>query len=140
GLDIPEALKPGLLSVQTPICGARWQSEQQLHLTLAFLGQVKEQQVALARSLARKVTASSLELNVRGVGCFGSPEHPTIFCAGITPEQPLKELQESLATQMTNGGFKLENHPFKHHVTRSGVKARAGSVANELKADENTCF
>ncbi len=140
GLDIPEAVKPGLLRVQTPIFGARWQSEQQLHLTLAFLGQVKEQQVALALALARKVTASSMELNVRGVGCFGSPEHPKILWAGITPEQPLKELQQSLATQLTNGGFKLENHPFKPHITLSRFKAQAGSVATLLKAHENTFF
>ena len=140
GLDIPEAVKPGLLRVQTPITGARWQNAQQLHLTLAFLGQVNEQHVALACDLARKVTASSLELDVRGVSCFGSPEHPKILWAGVTPEQPLKELQQSLATQLTNGGFKLGNHPFKPHITLSRFKPQAGSIATLLKAHAHTFF
>ncbi|GGC59102.1 RNA 2',3'-cyclic phosphodiesterase [Marinobacter halophilus] len=140
GLEIPETIKPDLLRVQKPVDGARWQNEQQLHLTLAFLGQVDEHRVALACDLARKVTAPPCELDVRGVGCFGSPDHPKILWAGVTPEQALSELQQSLAAQLISGGFKLKNQPFKPHITLSRFRARAGSVAAMLKAHENTAF
>jgi len=140
GLEIPEAIKPALLGVREQIDGARWQNEQQLHLTLAFLGRVEEHRVALACDLARKVTAPSSDLEVQGIGCFGSPEHPKILWAGVTPEQPLAELQRNLAAQLTSGGFKLENHPFEPHITLSRFGARAGSVAALLKAHESTAF
>lgn len=140
GLEIPEAIKPDLLHVRAQVDGARWQNEQQLHLTLAFLGQVEEPRVVLACDLARKVTAPPCELDVRGVGCFGSPDHPKILWAGVTPEHPLAELQQSLAAQLTSGGFKLKNHPFKPHITLSRFGARAGSMAALLKAHENTAF
>ena len=41
GLEIPESIKTSVLTVKTDINGARWQSEAQLHLTLAFLGEVE---------------------------------------------------------------------------------------------------
>lgn len=140
GLEIPEAVKPDLLHVRAQVDGARWQSEQQLHLTLAFLGQVDEHRVALACDLARKVTAPPCELDVRGVGCFGSPDHPKILWAGVAPEQALVELQQSLAAHLASSGFKLKNHPFKPHITLSRFGARSGSVAALLKAHENTDF
>ena len=45
GLEIPESIKTSVLTVKTDINGARWQSEAQLHLTLAFLGEVESDPV-----------------------------------------------------------------------------------------------
>lgn len=140
GLEIPEAIKPELLHVQEPVDGARWQNEQQLHLTLAFLGQVEEHRVALACDLARKVTATPTAVDVQGVGCFGSPDYPNILWAGVTPEQTLVELHQNLAAHLASSGFKVKNHPFKPHITLSRFGARSGSVAAVLKAHENTDF
>jgi 2'-5' RNA ligase len=119
GLEIPEAIKTSLLQVKTQVAGARWQSRGQLHLTLAFIGQVEEQQVALACDLARGVTQSPFEFNVQGLGCFGSPEKPKILWAGVSPEYELRELQINLANKLTANGFTLENPNFKPHITLS---------------------
>lgn len=140
GLEIPESIKANLLQVETQVAGARWQNRGQLHLTLAFLGQVEEQKVALACDLARGVTQSPFELNVQGLGCFGSPEKPKILWAGVSPENELRELQKNLATALTDNGFTLENPSFKPHITLSRFRHPAGPVASLLESYQDTLF
>lgn len=140
GLEIPEAVKASLLQMKTQVAGARWQSRGQLHLTLAFLGQVEEPQVALACELARGVTQSPFELHVQGLGCFGSPESPKILWAGVSPEDQLRELQQNLANRLTDNGFTLQNPSFKPHITISRFRPPAGSVASLLESHRNTSF
>ncbi|AMQ88255.1 RNA 2',3'-cyclic phosphodiesterase [Marinobacter sp. LQ44] len=140
GLEIPEAIKTSLLQVKTQVAGARWQSRGQLHLTLAFLGQVEDHQVALACDLARGITQSSFELNVQGLGCFGSPEKPKILWAGVSPENELRDLQNNLATRLTANGFTLENPNFKPHITLSRFRHPAGSVSSLLDSHQGTVF
>lgn len=140
GLEIPEAIKTCLLQVKTQVAGARWQSRGQLHLTLAFLGQVEDQQVALACDLVREVTQPPFELNVQGLGCFGSPEKPKILWAGVSPENELGELQNNLATRLTANGFTLKNPNFKPHITLSRFRHPAGSVSSLLDSHQGTVF
>ncbi|MET4025948.1 2'-5' RNA ligase [Marinobacter sp. MBR-99] len=140
GLEIPEAIKTSLLQVKTQVAGARWQSRGQLHLTLAFIGQVEEQQVALACDLARGVTQSPFEFNVQGLGCFGSPEKPKILWAGVSPEYELRELQINLANKLTANGFTLENPNFKPHITLSRFRHPAGPVSSLLESHQGTAF
>ena len=125
-----EAVKASLPQMKTQVAGARWQSRGQLHLTLAFLGQVEEPQVALACDLARGVTRAPFELNVQGLGCFGSPESPKILWAGVSPEDQLREFQQNLANRLTNNGFTLKNPSFKPHITISRFRPPTGSVAS----------
>src|SRR5690554_7950158 len=140
GLEIPDTIKASLLQMKTQVAGARWQSRGQLHLTLAFLGQVEEPQVALACDLARGVTQSPFELNVQGLGCFCSPESLKIVWAGDSPECELRALQQDLATRLTDYGFTLKNPSFKPHITISRFRPLNGSVASLIEGHRNTSF
>ncbi len=39
-LSIPDAVAQGMFLIQAGIPGARWQTREQLHLTLRFIGEV----------------------------------------------------------------------------------------------------
>lgn len=140
GLEIPAPIKANLLKVRTGIEGAHWQNETQLHLTLAFLGEVKERQVILARNNAREIVYPPFEVEAAGLGCFGKAESPNIMWAGITPETELKELQHSLSQRLTVSGFALHNPSFKPHITLSRFRDGAGSVVHLLDRHQNTRF
>jgi 2'-5' RNA ligase len=140
GLEIPETIKADLLQVKTQIAGARWQSRGQLHLTLAFLGEVEEQQLPRACELAQSVTQRAFELEVRGLGCFGATDNPKILWAGVSPETELRALQQDLATRLAGGGFSLKNPNFKPHITVSRFRPPAGSVASLIESRRNTEF
>ena len=140
GLEIPDSIKTSLLKVKTDINGARWQSKAQLHLTLAFLGEVEEEQITLARDNARKVTHPPFELEAAGLGCFGKQESPKILWAGVPHEDELRELQHTLAQGLISEGFTLQNPSFKPHITLSRFRAGASSVAELIERYRSTRF
>jgi len=143
GIEIPAPIKTRLLKVKTDINGARWQSKAQLHLTLAFLGEVEEERITLARDNARKVTHPPFELEASGLGCFGKQESPKILWAGVSHEDELRELRELqhiLAQRLITDGFTLQNPSFKPHITLSRFRTGAGSVAGLIECYQSTRF
>lgn len=141
GLEIPPNTAQALLQVESPIDGARWQRAEQLHLTLAFLGEVPAEQVALAKQIARNLRTGPFTLQVKGLGCFGNPEKPEALWAGVEQEALVARLHEQLATSLAERGFTIKNRPFKPHITLSRFKrGESGSVEALLKAHQSTMF
>lgn len=127
-LEIPASIKQGLLRVQAPIAGARWQTESQLHLTLLFLGNVHEETVPGVCDALRAIPLAGFELQVRGVGCFGRPQAPRNLWAGVHPEAPLAALHTRSKERLVHLGFAFEQRPFRPHITLARFKKTPGSV------------
>lgn len=141
GLEIPPDTVQALLKVESPIDGARWQRAEQLHLTLAFLGEVPAEHIALATHTARALRIEPFTLQVKGLGCFGNPEKPRALWAGVDQEAPVARLHEQLATSLDEQGFTIKNQPFKPHITLSRFKrGHAGSVEALLDAYRDAMF
>lgn len=98
---------------------SRFVHEQDLHLTLAFLGAAEEQQLETALSLV----ASSVQhmeafpLVIDSLGFFGKKTEPRIFWAGVKQESRLNELQSAVDAACREAGFALESRPFRPHIT-----------------------
>lgn len=140
GLEISDEVARHLLAVRQPLDGARWQSQQQLHLTLAFLGEVQADAVSVACQLARQVQVPPFSVDVQGLGRFGPVERPRILWAGVAPEQPVHQLHEQLAGYLREAGFRLDNHPFKPHITLSRFRGKGVSLAGLLAAGQGRVF
>lgn len=132
GLEIPESVKQRLLSIQQPIIGARWQSADQLHLTLMFLGNLEAQQLPDVRESARNLPVKPFDLTVSGIGCFGHPDHPKNLWAGVQPVEELAELHDALNQRLALCGFGQEKRTFRPHITLSRFKKQPGSVRELL--------
>ena len=132
GVEIPSSLKKPLLQVNAPIDGAKWQSANQLHLTLLFLGQVKPEQIPAICNAARNLPVPGFDLAIDGVGCFGKPESPHNIWAGVTPREPLVSLQETLQQRLKPEGFPLEKRPLKPHVTLARFKKQREPIGELL--------
>lgn len=101
--------------------GIRWMRDDQLHLTLRFLGSVDEEILEQISSrlepLARKF--SPLPLHVRGIGFFPSPDRPRIVWVGINGAiETLVRLYEGveLAVQGLTPVSK-QDRAFRPHIT-----------------------
>ena len=94
GLELPAEIKARLLKVRSPVTGARWQSAEQLHITLLFLGKVSGEDLEAVASSARQIDSESFPLEVAGVGCFGQPERPKNLWAGVQPAAPVAALHQ----------------------------------------------
>jgi 2'-5' RNA ligase len=97
----------------------RWARPGDLHLTLAFLGQVDPARVqGIQRSLAM-IDAARLHLELRGVAAF-----PGILHVRVQPSAPLLALAERVTSSMESCGFPREQRPFVPHVTLARTKGR----------------
>lgn len=135
GLEVPDAVKARLLSIQCPLQGARWHQPEQLHLTLVFLGGVDEDQLEAVRSAAQNLPVKPFSVKLSGIGCFGQPDRPRYLWAGVEPSEALVALQEALSQRLAVLGFKKEERLFIPHVTLARFNQRAGTIQSLLAAN-----
>lgn len=97
----------------------RVEPEANWHITVKFLGQVPEDQVAplagVAREVAAEVTAGALEL--AHVGVFPTPERPRVFWVGCSADRVLEELAARLEEACARLGWPRETRLFTPHLT-----------------------
>lgn len=123
-VSLPSLLKQQLArwmeSKKTEWEFSKWVYEQDLHLTLHFLGNTTEQQMKEIKSalqeVVRKQDPFTLELD--GLGIFGRAEQPRILWTGVRGElHPLHHLQKEVVTALSPIGFPAEDRPYRAHVT-----------------------
>lgn len=131
-LEIPAPVKSKLLRVRAPVAGAKWQTAEQLHLTLLFLGNAPEETLPEISEALHALPLPRFELAVHGVGCFGQPETPRNLWAGVSPEAPVVALNKVLKQRLGHLGFQFDKRPFRPHITLARFKKHRGSVAAML--------
>ena len=116
----------------------KWVKPENIHLTLKFFGEVTEVQTAQICALVSQTLDSHdrFEINLKGVGCFGSPAR--VLWVGIEDNDMLSSLQKDLERLMVNAGFPDEQKEFTSHLTLCRIKSfDAGEMVRQL-ADNYT--
>jgi 2'-5' RNA ligase len=104
------------LSAQTARrCGGRSVPAGNLHLTLAFLGDVDTARVEDARRAAATVRARPFDLVLDRLGSFRRARVAWAGCQA--PDSALLQLAAALAQALRNEAFVLEARPFSPHLT-----------------------
>jgi 2'-5' RNA ligase len=115
------------------VAGAKWVATENLHLTLAFLGDVRDADLgAVCRAVAGAARPfEPLELTLEGLGCFGSPIRPRTLWAGIQGPglDGLKELQKAVAGAVTKADYRPDDR-FAAHVTLARFNPGRGPAPN----------
>ncbi|RBW48594.1 RNA 2',3'-cyclic phosphodiesterase [Marinobacter sp. F3R11] len=140
GLEIPAHIKARLLKARAEVSGARWQSAEQMHLTLLFLGDLEEECLPAVCEAARHIRPVPFELSVTGLGCFGPPSAPRVLWAGVRPEVPVASLHGAIKSKMDGLGFTTEGRAFRPHITLSRFRRQPGSVESLLADYEGREF
>lgn len=113
----PEPVRDALLDAMDDDPGMRWQDDDQLHLTLAFLGEVDSRaEQDLADALAA-VRAPPFTLRIRGVGHFEHKGKPSALWAAVMPNEPLNLLQQRVVAACRRAGIEPDRKAFRPHVT-----------------------
>ena len=101
----------------------RWQDEEQLHLTLRFVGEVDR---PIANDLADalgKVANPPLELSIAGVGRFEQRNSGALW-AGVEPRAPVAALAAKIERVCQSVGLEPERRAFHPHITLARWKGR----------------
>jgi len=98
----------------------RWKREENLHLTLKFLAEVSEDQLAsidaVMISLAQQQTPFRLEFT--GLGQFRGRDSIRVVWIGLAGDlEPLGQLQGQIEQGLVPVGFAAESRPYSPHVT-----------------------
>lgn len=115
-LTPPAAIRDEALDLMDDGLPVRWQDEEQLHVTLRFIGEV-ERPVAedLAAALAR-FHFSAFELALAGVGRFARRRGGALWAA-VTPKEPLRVLAGRLDRLCQGMGLAPEHRAYHPHLT-----------------------
>jgi 2'-5' RNA ligase len=136
-IELPTTLRARIIShidrlrSAIPEARASWAREDNLHLTLKFLGDIPvasiEQLSAAASIAATKVEPS--ELIVEGCGSFPPRGQPRVLWIGIDPgaQTPCLHLFQALEDECANAGFARAPRPFHPHLTIARIRKPQGS-------------
>jgi 2'-5' RNA ligase len=115
-LPIPEDTVAALVAAQGRLPFGRPVAEDNLHLTLAFLGDVNEAVLAEIDELLSGTPLPSAPVAFGGLGTFGEIERGLVF-ASIVPDPRLSALQSKVARVARMAGVDLPRRRFRPHVT-----------------------
>jgi 2'-5' RNA ligase len=95
--------------------GGRPVPRENLHITLAFLGNVAESRLGQLKSLAAEIHAESFQVVLGRLGFFGRARSLWLGPTGPCPE--LSSLQHGLSQALGGAGWRLETRRFTPHMT-----------------------
>ncbi|MBE9637416.1 RNA 2',3'-cyclic phosphodiesterase [Salipiger mangrovisoli] len=129
-LPLPEPLIPPLLAVQEAVPVGRAVPEENLHVTLAFLGDVEDAELQELHLELEGRALPGCWLRVSGLESFGG-RAPRLLAAEIAPDPGLAALQLRVQQACRAAGVALERRRFRPHVTlmRFGAGLRGEALA-----------
>ena len=112
--------------------GGKVPQPSNLHLTLAFIGEVTAERVATLRDVGASTAQTALPFAMRldRIGGFRDSGIVWLGTEALVPE--LERLVERLRGALGNAGFAVEARPFRVHLTlarRCRKRVRAATVA-----------
>jgi len=120
-LAIPAPVAQSIMLIQGGVPGARWQTREQLHLTLRFIGEVDGRDAAGLDDALAGIAAPGFKLQLHGVGQFGNKQ-PHALWAGAHPNEALAHLQHKVDNAIRRVGQPQDAHKFTAHVTLARLK------------------
>jgi len=121
-LEIPEVVRDRLTSMEGGVPGARWLSDDQLHLTLRFIGEVDDHVAHDIDDTLVGLRAPAFTLELAGVGEFGG-KNPRALWVGVRANDSLIHLQRKIETALQRIGLPAEERKFSPHVTLARLKS-----------------
>ena len=147
-IDLPPDVKAALgrvavtLGEGLPRGAVRWVRPEQMHLTLAFLGDTPVEKLSAIHKAMDGVVARQqpFTLALDGVGCFPNRRRPRVVWVGLAAagggeSGPLLALKAALDEALTPLGWPLEDKPFRAHLTLGRVKDERAVQGIEWAAD-----
>ncbi len=151
-VELPEELRQALGHIQSEAKNRlskdlprhtriQWVVPQSIHLTLKFLGDIPEEQVAPIQGVVGEAVGrlAAFSVDVAGLGAFPHSRDPRVLWVGLTeggsePNQApaLVQLASSIDQALATLGYPREARPFTPHLTLARIKEGPREVGQAL--------
>ena len=113
----PSDVRDLLIDTMEPPAAARWQDEDQLHLTLRFIGEVDRRQAEDIAAALGRVPLRPFRVEIAGTGHFARGHQPNAIWARVLPSPELAALRTSVERACLAAGLPPETRAFTPHIT-----------------------
>jgi 2'-5' RNA ligase len=135
-IDLGKAIRDRCLALQETLgrsgVEVKWVEEENLHLTLLFLGEVEDRDLpALCQAVADCCAAyDPFTMCVESVGCFPNPRRPRTVWVGVTAgSAEVCALHDALEPPLLElGCYRREERAYVPHVTLGRVKGERSTA------------
>ncbi len=125
-LSVPDEVAGALTRRQTGLPGANWRTVDQMHITLAFYGEVDERRADdLSVELERAATGGPFEIALSGVGAFGDGHRTHAIWAGVAASERLSVLAGRCRSAAERAAISIERRDYRPHLTLAYLKPQA---------------
>jgi 2'-5' RNA ligase len=112
--------------------GARWQDDDQLHLTLRFIGQVDRHRASDVAAALGSVHHRVLKLALDGLGEFQRKGFIDTLWVGVRPHDELRTLHNKIDQALARVGVPPEGRAYLPHITLARFNRGASSIGGQL--------
>ncbi|NLZ51782.1 MAG: RNA 2',3'-cyclic phosphodiesterase [Thermoanaerobacteraceae bacterium] len=105
--------------------GIRWVKPENLHITLAFLGEITTEQASSIKKVLESILAKheSFPIELSGIGFFPNRKNPKVFWIGIKEQPKLLKLKHDIDKCLTECNIYFDKKPFSPHLTIGRIKS-----------------
>jgi len=131
-IDISEQIKAQLADLQQELGGSvdisrgdvKWVRPEAMHLTLKFLGEIRDADVVEICRIVKDVAGGHQAFNfaVKEVGHFGGRSARVLWVGAGAESEALLALQQDLEEQLAEAGWPKEARKFSAHLTLCRVR------------------
>lgn len=128
----PEEVREQLFDLMEGLPDVRWQDDDQLHLTLRFIGEVERPVAEDIATGLQHVKFDRFSLALDGVGKFEKRRNGALW-AGVQPKDQLKALAAKVERACQAAGLEPEQRAYHPHITLARWKGRATGLDGFLE-------
>ena len=141
GVPLTEQLQNAIRSLQgdlkSRIRDIRWTRPENLHLTLHFFGETKQENLEKIRvsMLSVKRCHRPFLVDVIGLGAFPSLRRPRVIWLGLNPQNLLGQLHRDCRRALHAAGLVTDSRQYSPHLTIGRARHRMNeltALGNEL--------
>ncbi len=125
----PPPVRATLSGAMAGVPGARWQDDEQLHLTIRFVGAVEGAQAEDVAAALAGVAAPAPLVRVAGVGRFERKGRTDALWAAVRPHDALAALHAKVDRALARAGIVPEGRKYLPHVTLARFSRGGGDEA-----------
>lgn len=114
--QIKDQIQDIITNIKSQSRQGKFVSNEHMHLTLEFLGEVSEDKIETIKNIMDKISTQAFSLQLCNLGYFQRSEG-NIYWIGIEENQNLLDTQSQIHNMLMKDGFELESRAYKPHLT-----------------------
>lgn len=117
-INFKSGIKSGLIALRNSLRSrserGNFPRDENLHLTLAFIGETSPKKADAIMAAMDAVTFAPLAATVDRLGTFS---RGTLWWAGLREDAPLMDLQREITHKLALSGFETDSRKYSPHIT-----------------------